>query len=138
MLAAMPRAPVPPELASFLAAPRPSVVAVVRADGSPVTAATWYEWLDGRVLLPMLRSSRRLAHIRRDPRIALTVLGDSWYTQVSVLGRAVEIREEGFADIDRISLSYFGKPYTPRDAEIASVVFEVERWHAWLDENERG
>src|SRR5919204_1218348 len=89
----MPRAPVPPELADFLAAPRPSVVAVLRADGSPVTAATWYEWLDGKVLLPMLRSSRRLAHIRRDPRIALTVLGDSWYTQVSVLGRVVEIRE---------------------------------------------
>jgi PPOX class probable F420-dependent enzyme len=134
----MPRAPVPPELADFLAAPRPSVVAVVRPDGSPVTAATWYEWLDGSVLVPMLRSSRRLAHIRRDPRVALTVLGDSWYTQVSVLGRVVEIREDGFEDIDRMSMSYFGAPYTPRDAEIASVRFEVERWHAWLDENQRG
>jgi PPOX class probable F420-dependent enzyme len=134
----MPRAPVPPDLAAFLAAPRPSVVAVLRADGSPVTAATWYEWNDGTVILPMLRSSWRLRHVRRDPRISLTVLGDSWYSQVSVLGRVVEIRDEGFADIDRISMSYFGEPYTPRDAEIASVIFQVERWHAWLDVNQRG
>jgi len=134
----MPRAPVPDELASFLAAPRPSVVAVLRADGSPVTAATWYEWQDGSILLPMLGSGRRLEHVRRDPRIALTVLGDSWYTQVSVLGRVVEIRDDGFADVDRLSMSYFGVAYTPRDVEMASVLFEVERWHTWLDVNERG
>ena len=53
------------------------------------------------------------------------------------LGGRARIREDGFADIDRISMSYFGEPYTPRDAEIASVLFEVERWHAWLDVNQR-
>src|SRR5436309_15963643 len=98
----MPRAPVPPELASFLGAPRPSVVAVLRADGSPVTAATWYEWNDGTVLLPMLRSSWRLRHVRRDPRIALTVLGDLWYSPVSLAGRGIEFRGEGLAGIRRM------------------------------------
>jgi hypothetical protein len=76
--------------------------------------------------------------VRGDPRIALTVLGDSWYTQVSVLGRVVEIHDDGFADVDRMSMSYFGVPYTPRDVEMASVLFEVDRWHAWLDVNQRG
>ena len=65
----MPRGPLPPDLVEFVDAPRPSVVAVMRADGYPVTAATWYEWDDGRVLLPMLRSSWRLKHVRADPRI---------------------------------------------------------------------
>jgi PPOX class probable F420-dependent enzyme len=134
----VPRAPVPPDLAEFLAAPRPSVVAVIRPDGYPVTSATWYEWDDGRVLLPMLRSSWKLKHVRNDPRISLTVLGDSWYNQVTVIGSVVEIREEGFPDVDRMSHSYFNAPYTPRDAEITTVIFEVERWHSWLDVNKRG
>jgi hypothetical protein len=40
--------------------------------------------------------------MRRDPRVAITVLdlGD-WYRTVTVLGRVVEIRDdEGLADID--------------------------------------
>ena len=48
-----------------------------RPDGSPHTAATWYEWEDGRVLLNMARHRRRLEYMRIEPRaVSLTVLSD--------------------------------------------------------------
>jgi hypothetical protein len=42
---------VPPEVDAFLAEPNPAVVATVSPSGAPHTAATWYDWEDGRVLL---------------------------------------------------------------------------------------
>ena len=56
----MPRVPVPPEVDAFLARPNPAVVATVSPSGEPHTAATWYDWEDGRVLLNMDESRLRL------------------------------------------------------------------------------
>ena len=105
----------------------------VRADGSPVTTACWYGLEDdGRILLTMDRDSHRLRHLRGEPRVALTVLGDDWYNQLSILGRAVEIREDpDLADIDALSQRYLGEPYEDRSYNGISVLVEVERWHTW-------
>lgn len=130
----MPRPPLPPELQRFLQTPRPAVVATLLADGSPVTAACWFEWSDGQVLLAMEASGRRVRNLRRDPRVALTALGDDWYHHVSILGRAVEVKDdEGFEVIDRMSIHYLGTAYEPRDEPIIAVVVEVDRWHAFGD-----
>ena len=128
----MPRAPLPPELESFLAGPNAAVVATIRPDGSPVSTATWYEWQNGTVLLSMGATGPRLRNLRRDPRLALTVLGDSFYDHVSLLGHVVEIREDTeLADIDRLSLRYLGEPYDDREYVGTSVVARVDRWHTW-------
>jgi len=37
----------------FLSQPNPSVIATPQPDGSPHTAATWYLWENGRVLVNM-------------------------------------------------------------------------------------
>lgn len=130
----MPRAPLPPELEGFLAKPRPAVVATIRPDGSPTTAASWYDWVDERVVLSMDARGARIRNIRRDPRIALTVLGDDWHTQVSLVGRAVEIREDSdYADVNALSVRYLGEPYSRRDHPIVTVLVEVDRWHTWGD-----
>jgi PPOX class probable F420-dependent enzyme len=131
----MPAAPLPPELRTFLAEPRQAVVGTVRDDGSPVTTACWYGLqADGRVLLSMDRDSHRLRHVRGEPRVALTVLGNDWYNQLSLLGRAVEIREDlDLVDIDALSQRYVGEPYEDRSYQGVSVLFEVERWHTWGD-----
>src|SRR3954469_6306551 len=114
----MPRVPVPPEVAEFLARPNPAVVATLRPDGSPHTVPTWYDWEDGRVLLNMEDSRLRLGDMRRDPRTALTVLGggdDGWYHHVSLMGRIVSISDdESLADIDRLAVRYTGKPFRTR------------------------
>jgi PPOX class probable F420-dependent enzyme len=88
----MPSAPVPAEVDEFLRRPNPAVVASVRGDGSPHTVATWYDWDDNRALLNMDETRLRLRFMRRDPRVALTVLdAEGWYRHVSLLGQAVEI-----------------------------------------------
>jgi PPOX class probable F420-dependent enzyme len=131
----LPAAPLPPELHAFLAGPRKAVVGTVRDDGAPVTTACWYGHRDdGRILLTMDRDSHRLRHLRANPRVALTVLGDDWYNQLSLLGHAVEFRDdEGLADIDGLSDHYLGERYEDRSYNGVSVLFEIERWHTWGD-----
>lgn len=94
--------------------------------------ATWYLW-DERVLLNMDESRLRLRFMRRDPRVALTVLGEgSWYRHVSLLGRVVEIVEdESLADIDLLSRHYTGEPFRDRQSRRFSAWVEPTAWHAW-------
>ena len=129
----MPLVPVPPDVDAFLAAANPAVVATVSPRGTAHSAATWYDWEDGRVLLNMKDTRKRLEHMRRDPRVALTVLGaQSWYDHVSLLGRIVSIEEdEDLADIDRLALRYTFKPFGSRDERRISAWMEPQRWHAW-------
>jgi len=129
----MPVPPVPPEIEAFLREPNPAVVATLHADGSPHTVATWYDWVDGLILLNMDATRARLGHLRRDPRVSLTVLGkDSWYSHVSLEGvvdRLVDDTE--LADIDRLALRYTGNPFRNRAGKRVSAWVGVERWDEW-------
>jgi PPOX class probable F420-dependent enzyme len=129
----VPGTPVPSEVDEFLRHPSPAVVATLRADGSPHTAATWYDWDDGRVLMNVDSTRQRLKNMRRDPRVALTVLGaESWYRQVTLLGRAVSIEDDpDLTDIDRLAQRYTGRPFRSRDQHRVSVWTEVDRWYGW-------
>lgn len=129
----MPSPPLPPEVDEFLRRPNPAVVASLRPDGSPHTVATWYLWDGERVLLNMDASRLRLRFMRRDPRVALTVLGeDSWYRHVSLLGEVAELVEDvGLADIDRLARHYSGEPFRDRESRRVSAWVEVLAWHAW-------
>jgi PPOX class probable F420-dependent enzyme len=129
----MPQVPVPPEVDEFLARPNPAVVATVSPRGTPHTAATWYDWEDGRVLLNMDAGRLRLRYMRENPAVALTVLGaQDWYAQVTLLGRVVSLEEDpGLADIDRLSIRYGGRPFENRSARRVSAWLEPERWTAW-------
>jgi PPOX class probable F420-dependent enzyme len=129
----MPTLPFPDDVRRMLEQPNPCTVTTLRRDGTPVSVATWY-LLDGdRILVNMDATRRRLAHLRADPRVALTVLDkDSWYTHVSVIGRVVEFADdEELADIDRLSRHYGGRPYPDRESPRVSAWVEVERWHGW-------
>jgi PPOX class probable F420-dependent enzyme len=129
----MPEPPVPPEIDAFLREPNPAVIATLRPDGSPHSVATWYDWEDGRVLVNMRDTRLRLGYMRRDPRVALTVIGkDDWYTHVSLIGRAVTIEDDAdLGGIDRLSMRYFGRPYRQRDQTRLNAWIEVDRWHGW-------
>jgi PPOX class probable F420-dependent enzyme len=126
--------PLSPEAVELLRRPNPAVIATLRPDGAPVSTATWYLWEDdGRVLVNMDEGRRRLAHLRNDPRVTLTVLAeDGWYTHVSLIGRVAELRDdEGLADIDRLARHYIGRPYPQRDRGRVSALIEIDRWHGW-------
>ncbi|MGZ4429461.1 MAG: PPOX class F420-dependent oxidoreductase [Nocardioidaceae bacterium] len=135
----MPHPPLPEHVRELLAKPNPCVIATLRSDGQPVTVATWY-LLDGdRILVNMDGTRTRLKHLRRDPRVSLTMLDEAgWHTHVSVIGRVVEMADDdGLADIDRLARHYSGRPYYNRDRPRVSAWIEVERWHAWGDVTEK-
>ena len=130
----MARLPFPDPVRDLLAAPNPAVITTLRSDGQPVSVATWYLMAgDDRVLVNMDEGRKRLDHLRRDPRVSLTVLQEGdWYTHVSLVGTVVEMYDDaGLADIDRLSRHYRGRDYSARDRGRVSALVEVERWHGW-------
>ena len=129
----MPPVPLPPELVELVERPNPAVIATVRPDGSPHTAATWYDWEDGRVLLNMDESRARLRHMRANPNVALTVFdGADWYAHVTLLGRIVSIEPDPeLRDIDRLSIRYGDGPFGTRDKKRVSAWLQPERWSSW-------
>src|SRR5215210_1801261 len=129
----MPAAPVPPEIEEFLRRPNPAVIATIRPDGSPHSAATWYDWVDGLILLNMAATRARLAHLRRDPRVSLTVLDrKSWYTHVTLTGVVERLEDDDeLVDIDRLALRYQGNRFRNREAARVSAWMRCERWYRW-------
>jgi PPOX class probable F420-dependent enzyme len=129
----VPPLPLPPELDEFLRRPNPAVLASLRPDGSPHTVATWYLWNGEQVLLNMDESRLRLRFLRRDPRLALTVLGEgSWYRHVSLLGEVAELLEDaGLADIDRLARHYTREAFRDRESRRVSAWVDVLTWHTW-------
>ena len=129
----MPKPPLPPEFNEYLAQPNPSVIATLDEHGRPHTAATWYLWENGRVLVNMDEGRKRLEHLRQEPLVSITVLGkDDWYHHVTLRGRVVSLEPDpDLSDIDRLSQHYIGQPYAQRDRGRVSAWIDVDSWHAW-------
>ena len=127
----MPTTTLPDRIRRFLAQPHPAVIASVRPDGQPVSVPTRCLLDEDEVLVSMDAGRRRLAYLRADPRVNLTVLESSdWYTHVSLQGRIVRWRDdEGLVDIDRLSRHYRDVAYPTRDRPRVSAWVAVERWH---------
>ncbi|WP_243795207.1 PPOX class F420-dependent oxidoreductase [Saccharopolyspora gloriosae] len=135
--------PLPDDTIALLRKPNPSTITTLRSDGQPVSAATWYLWENDKVLVNMDEGRKRLDHIRRDPRVTLTVLdNEDWYTHVTLLGRVTELREDtGLTDIDRLAEHYLGTQYHNRDRKRLTALIEIDRWHGWgshKDSNQAG
>jgi PPOX class probable F420-dependent enzyme len=130
----MPKPPVPQEIDEFLSRPNPSVIASVRPDGTPHTAATWYVWEGGRILVNMDEGRRRLDYMRPGAPVSITVLGEGeWYRQVTLSGRVASLEPDpDMSDIDRISRHYLGNPYSQRDRGRVSAWIEIESWYGWF------
>jgi PPOX class probable F420-dependent enzyme len=137
----MSKPPLPEAVIQMLGQPNPAVIATLRPDGQPVSAATWYLWDDGRVLVNMDEGRKRLGHMRNDPRVTLTVLAEGdWYSTITLIGHVSGWRDDtDLADIDRVSTHYTGHPYPQRDRGRVSAWIDVDRWYGWgsLKENDQ-
>lgn len=118
---------------TMLSKPNPAVISTVRSDGQPVSAATWYLMRDDQVLVNMDVGRKRLEHMRKDPRVSLTVLDEAnWYTHLTLIGHVTEIyADDGLTDIDALSQHYQGKPYPDRDRPRVSALIAIDRVHGW-------
>lgn len=134
----MSKPPLPEAAIALLRKPHHAVLATLRADGQPVSTATWYLWDDGRILINMDEGRKRLDHLRNDPRVSLTVLDkDDWYTHVTIIGHVAEMREDkDLSDIDRLAQQYLGTSYRVRDRGRVSAWIEIDRWHGWGEQKD--
>lgn len=126
--------PLDGDVRELLLRPNPAVIATLRKDGSPVTVPTWYRLVDGdRIHLNLDASRVRLQHIKRDPRVALSVIASGdWYTHASIQGRVTEIVEDpDLAGIDALARHYTGEPYPTRDRPRVDAFVEIDRVHVW-------
>jgi PPOX class probable F420-dependent enzyme len=129
----MPKPPLPSDLEEFLDKPNPAVIATASRDAAPHTAATWYRCENGRILVNMDRTRKRLQYMRDNPRVSITVMGeDNWYQQVTLRGRTVQFEDDpDFEGADRLSRHYTGEPYPRRDQNRVNAWIEVESWYGW-------
>lgn len=128
----MPKPPLPEDAIEILKKPNPAVMAVVRADGTPITAPTWYLWEDGKIVLNFQADRKRLEHIRANPKVSISVLDEaSWYTHVTVHGSITLTDDPDLVDIDRISTFYTGEPYPVRDQARVTGYLEIDAYVGW-------
>jgi len=121
----------PPELEQFLAQPRIAVLATVGRDGKPATTACWYDLEQGRLLITMYRSAKRLPNVRHNPHVSFTIVGEDPYQHLSLAGRVVEMWDDPELEVmDRLSMRYTGEPWPERQPCVGMLV-EIERWHTY-------
>lgn len=88
-----------PKVRALFAAHRHHTMATVRADGSPRLSGTEVEFEDGELWFGVMAGARRVADLRRDPRLALhsqgsdppDESGEGWTGEAKVSGRAEEV-----------------------------------------------
>jgi hypothetical protein len=128
----MPSGELPENIQRFLATARPSVVGWVRRDGGAATAPVWFRFSDGVVELSMDAEGPRGRALREEPRFSLSVLGDNWYTQVTLHCRVQTFTaDDDCAALDALSVHYTGEPYPDHANPMLTVTATVDRWHTF-------
>lgn len=98
---------------ALLASDAVATVATINPDGSPHLSSAWVGIEDGEIVFGTLGDQRKLRNVRRDPRIALTVLSDrinEWgLREYLVLDGTARITEGGAAELlQRLARTYIG------------------------------
>jgi PPOX class probable F420-dependent enzyme len=107
-------------------------VVTLRKDGSPHSTPVWVDTDGEKVIFNTAVGRAKERHIRRDPRVAITVLPaeDQQAGYVTVYGTA-EISDEGaFDEIDRLAQKYIGQekyPYLQPGEQRVNVLITPER-----------
>ena len=107
-------------------------VVTLREDGSPHATPVWIDTDGENVVFNTAIGRAKERHLRRDPRVAVTVLpaADQQSGYVSVTGMA-EISEEGAVDhINRMAKKYLGQdtyPYLQPDERRVVVTVKPDK-----------
>ena len=99
-------------------------------DGSPNNSPVWIDVQDDRILISSEEGSLKVRNLRRDPRVAISVLDfHDPYEELQIRGHVVEIRDDSkFEFLDKISQKYIGKAYPDRDlAGVVALAIEADK-----------
>ena len=122
--------PLAAEVRSLLERPNFVHLSTLMPDGSPQNAPIWVGLEGERVLIGTGEGSLKAKNMRRDPRVALSVVDfRNPYEEAQIRGRVVEIRPDtDFRIMDAISRKYTGKEFPFRNPQgRIAIVIEVEK-----------
>ena len=111
----MPRGDVPKEYEDLFQKKAFANLVTLMPDGSPQVTPVWCDWDGEHVIVNSALSRRKDKNMRRDPRVALSLLDpDNPYRYLEIRGRVVEITREGAADhIDKMAKKYLDQDKYP-------------------------
>jgi len=119
-----------PPVRSLLSRPNFAHLSTIMPDGSPNNSPVWITEQEDRILISSEQGSLKVRNLRRDPRVAISVIDfHDPYEEIQIRGRVVEIRDDSkFEFLDTISHKYIGKAYPVRDlAGVVVLVIEADK-----------
>jgi PPOX class probable F420-dependent enzyme len=120
-----------PAVRALLEAPNYVHLSTLLRGGTPRNWVVWVGLEDDHVLICTTDFSMKATHMRRDPRVGLSLVDlDNPYRMASLQGRVIEVRDdEGCRYMDPISIKYTGRPFPSRGADRVCFVIEID--NAW-------
>ena len=121
--------PLNDEIRALLDAPNYVHLTTLRADGSPRNWVVWVGLEGDRVLVCTGEGAWKAKDMRRDPRVALSVVDSANpYRMGAVQGRVVEVRDDADGRyMDPISHKYTSKAFPMRGPGRVCFVIEAEK-----------
>ncbi|NUQ39326.1 MAG: PPOX class F420-dependent oxidoreductase [Caldilineales bacterium] len=120
--------PIPPSHSDLVAKKAFAHLVTLMPDGSPQVSPVWWEYDGAHIIVNSAKGRVKDRNIRRDPRVALSILDpDNPYRYLQIRGEVVEITEEGGdAGIDRLAKKYMGADatFTPPPGEVR-VIYKI-------------
>jgi PPOX class probable F420-dependent enzyme len=107
-------------------------LATINKDGSPQVSPVWVDFDGTYVVVNSEQKRRKVRNIKRDPRVALSVMDpDNPYHYIEVRGRVIEVTPEGaFDHIDKLSKKYTGiDKYPGNQPGDVRVIIKIEPEH---------
>ncbi len=103
----------------LLKEPNLAHVVTMMKDGTPQSTPVWVDYADGHVLINTAAERQKARNLRRDPRIALSVVDRNRLgNYVEVRGRVVEMTHDGADEhYAMLARKYFGPDAKPRIIE---------------------
>src|SRR5215212_2480783 len=98
---------------AYVARNQRAVLATVRRDGRPQLSAVMYllDEQDGLIKISVTRTRAKVGNVRRDPRVALHVLGDNFYEYIVVDGTARLVEDDLLPRLRSLYERMAGKPH---------------------------
>ncbi len=121
-----------PQIRALLSRPNFAHLSTLMPDGSPNNSPVWIDVEDDRILISSEESSLKVRNLRRDPRVAVSVVDfHDPYEELQVRGRVVEIRNDSALEfLNHIAHKYIGENYPDRGLKgVLVLVIEVDKVH---------
>ena len=121
--------PLPDDVRALLDAPNYVHLSTLRRDGSPRNWVVWVGTEGDQVLVCTHEAAWKARDMRRDPRIAMSVIDlANPYRMAALQGRVVEVRgDEDCRYMDPISVKYTGAAFPHRGPGRVCFVIAMEK-----------